>query len=481
MNIPIPPGVFDLLPVDAKEKWKSCYLWEYVESVIRDVSKAYGFREIRTPLFERTELFKRGVGETSDIVSKEMYTFDDRGGRSLSLRPEGTAPVMRAFLENHLDKDRPIQKLFYIGPMFRYERAQAGRYRQHHQFGVEAIGSKAPEQDAEIILMLNDLYTRLGIQNLKVSINSLGSNECRVSYRKALQDYLQPYLKGMSEESKVRFTLNPLRILDSKDPKDREILTNAPSILEYLNKDSLLHFEKLQQLLKQENIAFEVSSGLVRGLDYYNNTVFEFVAGELGAQNSVGGGGRYDGLLKSLGGPDLPSFGFGTGIERILQTLLKQESRLPPPSRTLLYIIPLGEEAKKFAFSLARQLREKNISTEVDYSDRKLNKIMAFANQIQAEFVVVIGNDELKKQEFQLKEMSSGVSTLLNCKDLTEILLLEKKYPYLTAAMGEISKPFASEIVFNYFKDKIQRSANVIKTATADLKETFSSLYTLLD
>lgn len=405
-----PPGVFDIIPEDSSEKWKSSYLWQYVEEAIRKIAKEYCFKEIRTPIFEKTELFLRGVGETTDIVTKEMYTFTDKGNRSLTLRPEGTAPAMRAFIEHSLSNSSSVHKLFYIGPMFRYERSQAGRYRQHHQFGVEVIGVAEPEQDAETISMLYTLYSRLGLQKLTVNVNSIGDAESRAAFKEALQSYLKQYFHELSPDSQIRFDKNPLRILDSKNPRDMEIVANAPSILDFLNEHSKAHFEKVLQQLTLLGIPYQVNSKLVRGLDYYNQTVFEVVAGELGAQNSVGGGGRYDGLLKTLGGPDLPAFGFGTGIERILQTMINQGIELPQPNNPMLFIIPLGEKAKEQALAMAQELRHKGIPTLVELTGKKLNKAMNLANSSGAQYTVVIGDDEITTGRLKLKNMKTGES-----------------------------------------------------------------------
>lgn len=424
MKFSIPPGVFDILPQDSHEDWKSSHLWSYVEKMIRDIARDYGFREIRTPLFERTELFQRSVGETSDIVSKEMYTFEDKGGRSMSLRPEGTAPVMRSFIENQMQAASPIHKLFYIGPMFRYERAQAGRYRQHHQFGVEAIGNQSPEQDAEIIDLLCSLYRRLGLKNLTLFINSIGDASSRLAFRQALIDYLKPHFALLSPDSQNRLEINPLRILDSKDPRDKEIVAKAPSILDFLNEESKSHFEQLKERLDTLHIPYQVNPLLVRGLDYYNKTVFEVVAGELGAQNSVGGGGRYDGLLHSLGGPDLPSIGFGTGIERIIQTMINQEAPLPKADHPTLFLVALGEAAKKTCFALLHELRQQNIPTQMDFSERKIGKILHYADQIQATYVAVIGDHELSQHEVEIKEMATGHKRKVPLKELSSFLKL---------------------------------------------------------
>lgn len=413
MQPSIAPGVFDILPhyslpKGGSDNWCASHLWIYLEGQIRQVAATYGFQEIRTPIFERTELFQRSVGETTDIVSKEMYTFIDRGNRSMSLRPENTAPVMRAFIDNQMQQSAPIHKLYYIGPMFRYERSQAGRYRQHHQFGAEAIGSDAPEQDVEMIDMLYTLYGRLGLKNLKVNINSIGDTESRNAFRTALINYFSGFRNELSEDSKTRLEVNPLRILDSKDPKDKAIAANAPSILDFLNEECQHHFKTVQQQLKLLKIPFEINTSLVRGLDYYNKTVFEIVAGELGAQNSIAGGGRYDGLIKTIGGPDLPATGFGTGMERIIQTMLKQNVPLPTAPAPEVFLIALGQDAKATCFTLLHELRAHGISATMDFSDRKINKIMQYANQIQAKHVAVIGENELKEGKVDLKDMSSG-------------------------------------------------------------------------
>lgn len=416
------PGVFDILPFDNEEQWRSSYLWNHIETIIRETARDFGYKEIRTPIFERTELFVRGVGESSDIVTKEMYTFNDKGDRSLTLRPEGTAPVIRAFLEHQMYVQSPIHKLFYIGPMFRYERAQAGRYRQHHQFGAEAIGISAPEQDVELIDLVYTVYQKLGLKNLQVYINSIGKPESRFNFRSTLQDYLKKYYEQLSTDSQRRFSTNPLRILDSKDPKDQEIVKNGPNILDFLDPESTAQFNDVKRLLNNLKIPYEINPLLVRGLDYYNKTVFEITSGELGAQNSVGGGGRYDGLMKTLGGPDLPTIGFGTGLERILQAMLKQQVQIPSSPVPQIFLIPLGKEARETCFSLIHQLRLQGIPSDMDLSERKLGKVMQYANQIQTKYVVVIGDEELKTQEVQLKNMHSGDTLKVSLKNLANIL-----------------------------------------------------------
>lgn len=426
MKFTMPPGVFDIIPNDPRDIWKSSYLWQYVENIIRETAKAYGFLEIRTPIFEKTELFKRSVGETSDIVTKEMYTFEDKGERSLTLKPEGTAPVMRAFVENQLQNQSSTQKLFYLSPMFRYERAQAGRYRQHHQFGAEAIGNDSPEQDVEMIDLIYTVFKKLGLKNLNVFVNSIGDKESRAKFREALKDYLKGFFDRLSPESQTRFETNPLRILDSKAPQDQVIIANAPSILDFLTPESKEHFEKVLKLLDLLKIPYQVNSRLVRGLDYYNKTVFEVVAGELGAQNSVAGGGRYDGLLKELDGPDLPTIGFGAGIERIIQTMLKQNAPLPEPHRSELFLIPLGDQAKEAAFGLLHELRDAGLEVQMDFSGKKLNKTMQYANQIRARYVAVIGESELESREVDLKEMETGATKKIPFSQIIEEIMTKR-------------------------------------------------------
>lgn len=408
MGIAIPTGVFDILPSDPKETWRESHLWSYLEETMRAHAAAYSCNEARTPIFERTELFQRSVGDTTDIVSKEMYTFEDRGQRSMSLRPEGTASIMRAYIEKNLHTMPNCQRLFYIGPMFRYERPQKGRYRQFHHFGVEIINNPNSELDAELMEMAFSLCERLGLQDLTLYINSLGCKEARMRFRQALLDFLAPHFETLSPESKARFTANPLRILDSKDPKDCEIVQNAPSILDFLSDDSRRQFAKVEQILSHLRIPYEVNSRLVRGLDYYNNAVFEITSGRLGAQNSIAGGGRYDGLMKNLGGPDLPTSGFAMGIERMVQTLLQQSHLVPAKNRPLLYLIALGDGAMLHGFELIRMLRKEGVSCLLDTSGKKLKSAMQQADSLNAQFVIVLGEDELRDKKVQLKEMATG-------------------------------------------------------------------------
>lgn len=421
MGIQAPPGVFDIVPEDSKNRWKESYLWAHVENVMKEMALLYGFKEIRTPIFEKTELFCRSVGEATDIVSKEMYTFKDRGERDLTLRPEGTAAVLRAVIENKL-LDKQSLKLFYIGPMFRYERAQAGRFRQFHQFGIEAFGNGSPEQDAEIIDLAYSLYVKLGVKGLKVKLGSLGNKESRNQYRSALIEFLQNHLTSLSEESRIRFEKNPLRILDSKDEKDQEILKEAPSLLNFLSSECVAHFEGVKNALTSLDIPFEVDDRLVRGLDYYQKTVFEIISSDLGAHNTLCGGGRYDGLLKELGGPDLPCTGFAIGIERTLQVMLKQEVALPPKESPVLYVIPMGEKGRKEAFKLVNSLRRLGLKSEMHFEEGKVGKGFAKASDLGSRYALALGERELETGTLEIKDLISGNKHALPLASLPQFL-----------------------------------------------------------
>lgn len=424
MQYSIPKGVFDILPDEPLEEdfWRQSDHWQYIEEVMRQTAGDYGFKEIRTPIFERTELFVRGVGETSDIVSKEMYTFEDKAGRSMTLRPEGTASVIRAFVENHLHQKGSLHKFFYIGPMFRYERPQSGRYRQHHQFGAEALGVCSPEQDVELIDMVCEIYHRLGIQELTVHLNSVGDEASRTRYKEALQAYLKPHFEKLSDDSKERFSKNVLRILDSKSPQDQALLTSVPSILDHLSPEAKDHFKKVCSLLEKAKIPYLINPKLVRGLDYYNGTVFEITSGQLGAQNSVGGGGRYDGLVEAVGGPSIPGIGFATGMERILQTMTKQGVAFPPAPHPLIFFIPLGEAASAFCFELLCSLRHKKIAADMDLSGKKVQHGLQLANQYKADYCAIIGDQELATGHVQLKHMASREVETIALSEITTIL-----------------------------------------------------------
>ncbi|NGX40365.1 MAG: Histidine--tRNA ligase [Candidatus Anoxychlamydiales bacterium] len=422
MKYQIPKGLFDILP-NAKESFKEVNRWQYLESIINKLAIDYNFEEIRVPIFEKTELFLRGVGATSDIASKELYTFLDKAKRSMSLRPEGTASVMRAFIENNLSQEKKFHKLYYMGPMFRYDRPQKGRYRQHHQLGVEIIGDKSFEIDAEVIDMLVTLFKRLELKNLKLLINSIGDLETRTNYKKALLDFLKPNFENLSEESKARFDKNPMRILDSKDERDKKILKEAPSILDFLSDAAKKHFENLLNLLDKLDIKYEVDSKLVRGLDYYDDTVFEVVSEKLGgAQNSLGGGGRYNSLLKSLGGPDLPGIGFACGLERILQTMIEEEVYFPEKEGPFLYIIPIGEDAKDFAILLAKDLRHHKISVDIDLNAKKIQKSLSLADKLNAKNALILADDEMQKKVASFKNLDKREQQEIKFEDLKNFI-----------------------------------------------------------
>lgn len=431
MQFQIPKGTFDILPYGTNDVWRQSTLWQYVEEIIRKTADDYGYSEIRTPIYERAELFDRGVGESSDIVSKEMFSFEDKGGRLISLRPEGTSSVMRSFVENHMANLGSVHKFFYIGPMFRYERPQSGRYRQHHQFGVEAIGVGSPEQDAEVIDMLLQVYHRLGIRGLKVLLNTVGDPASRTAYRTALMNFLRPHLSELSSDSQARFEKNPLRILDSKDSKDKEILKEAPSILEYLSSAAKDHFERLCLILNALKIPYTLDPKLVRGLDYYNKTVFEVVSENLGAQSTIGAGGRYDGLISLFGGPDLPGVGFATGLERVLQVMAAQGAKLPKKTPPTIYLIPLGSDARIRCLQLATEYRHNNIAAGIELSTQKIQTALQNAARLEATFCAVVGSDEMEKGIVQLKTMATRETREVRFEELLTQLKKELSHAHL--------------------------------------------------
>ncbi|CAM0116823.1 histidine--tRNA ligase [Rhabdochlamydiaceae symbiont of Dictyostelium giganteum] len=424
MKYTIPKGLFDIVPHESKEEdlWRSSEKWQYVEGVLRSISSSYGFKEIRTPIFENTDLFIRSVGESSDIVSKEMYTFHDKSDRSMTLRPEGTAAALRAYCEKKLYQAPGCSKLYYIGPMFRYERPQAGRYRQHHQFGAEALGIGSPEQDVEMIDFLLAIYRKLGLHNLTVHLNSVGDEVTRSRYREALHQFLLPHFDHLSEESQVRFSKNILRILDSKSLEDKEILKGAPSILDFLSEEAKEHFEKVKALLTSLKIPFLIDHKLVRGLDYYNKTVFEIISHGLGAQNTIGAGGRYDGLLESIGGPALPSVGFATGLERVLQTMHKEKAPFPETPHLDLFFIPMGKEAREACFKEVTTLRHLGWKVDLDLSGKKIQHGLQLANSLNAPFCIIVGDDELKSSSLEIKDMKNRSSSLISWSEIASFL-----------------------------------------------------------
>ena len=406
-KIQAPKGTADTLPA---ESWK----WQAVENVAREVARLYHFGEIRTPMFEHTEVFHRGVGETTDIVHKETYTFDDRGGRSLTLRPEQTAGVVRAVIEAGLLNDPGSRvKLFYIGPNFRYENVQKGRLRQHHQFGVEAFGVAEPEQDVECILLQLDFYRRCGVKDLALRLNSLGDRESKSKYRDALRQFLEPSRSKLSEDSQRRLESNPLRILDSKDERDVEAVKNAPPAIDYLSDKSRSHFARVQDLLKKGTVPFFEDPTLVRGFDYYTDTLWEVTADGLGAQNALGGGGRYDNLVETLGGRATPGVGFGSGLERLLIALDAQGVSLPRDARPLVWLVSLGDAARDANLTLLRELRANDIAADMDLGSRGAKGQFKLADREQAAYAVIQGETELAAGTVVLKDLKTTEQTTL--------------------------------------------------------------------
>ncbi len=411
--INLPKGTKDVLPSDS-------YKWQFVEKTAREVARRFGASEIRTPTFEHTEVFLRGVGETTDIVNKEMYTFLDKGGRSITLKPEGTAGVARAFVENGMHSSVLPAKLFYITQCFRYERPQAGRLREFHQFGVEFLGSTEANIDAETILLAKFFLDGVGIKNITLYLNSIGCKECRKKYEEALKEYLNQNIDDMCELCKDRLNKNPLRILDCKNDKCKEITLKAPKILDYICDDCSEHFEKVKKYLTIAGVEFKVNPNIVRGLDYYTRTVFEFVSDNIGAQGTVCGGGRYDGLIAQLGGADVAGIGFAVGIERILMLLENLGVEIPNANKVEYYIAPMGEKESQKAFELVSKLREKGVSADFDHMNRSIKAQFKYADKIGAEKVVVIGSDELEKGVVKVKEMKTGAEQTITFDELTK-------------------------------------------------------------
>jgi histidyl-tRNA synthetase len=398
-RINAPRGTADALPADT---WK----WQAVEQIARDIARVYHYSEIRTPIFEYTQLFHRGVGETSDVVAKETFTFEDRGGDSITLRPEGTAGVVRAMIENNLlAQEGSRQKVFYIGPNFRYERPQKGRLRQHHQFGVEAFGIAEPEQDVECILLQMDFYRRCGVKDLSLQINSLGDAESKLRYRDELVRYLTPKKSSLSEDSQRRLSENPLRILDSKDPRDQEACKGAPAATGSLSERSRAHFGRVQELLRGTH--FVVNANLVRGFDYYTETLWEVTAAGLGSQNALGGGGRYDNLVENLGGRATPGVGFGSGIERLLIALESQQVNLPHRRPVFAWLIAHGGPARESSWNLLAELRSAGITADMDLSNRSVKAQFKLADRESADLVLILGEDELKSGNVTVKTLAT--------------------------------------------------------------------------
>lgn len=420
MAITAPRGTQDFLPEQTGD-------WQKLEEKIRSICRIYGFGEVRTPIFESTELFLRGIGETTDVVTKEMYTFEDRGGRSMTLRPENTASVVRAYLEHKLYGEQKVHKFYYMGPMFRHDRPQAGRYRQFNQFGVEEIGSQDPAVDAEIIAMAFQLFRELGLNDLVLHLNSVGCPKCRPVYRQKLIEFFDGKRDELCDDCKSRLDKNPLRVLDCKEDGERMLSEGVPLITDYLCKECAEHFEKVQSYLTGIGISFEKDPRLVRGLDYYTKTAFEIMYAPLGAQSTVCGGGRYDGLIEEIGGPSVPGIGFAVGMERLLLTL-KEQGLLPPVEELRpAYIVALGDEARKEAFILQQALRAKSLYAEIDTNGRSMKGQMKAANKINADFTVIIGEDELAQGQAQIRNMETKEQETVALGDVVEYIESKKK------------------------------------------------------
>ena len=408
-------GTNDVLPEESHN-------WQFVEGKMLETATQFGFKEIRVPVFEHTEVFLRSVGDTTDVVQKEMYTFDDKGGRSITLRPELTAGVIRSSIEKGLVNGALPQKLCYIGGCYRYEKPQAGRLREFHQFGVECVGAAAPNADAEVISLAKAVLENIGIKRISLEINSIGCPECRKEYHKALKEYFSKNAETLCDTCKDRLDRNPMRILDCKSPVCKEIAENAPVVIDFLCDDCKNHFESVKAHLEAMNIDFTVNPKIVRGLDYYTRTVFEFVSGDIGAQSTVCGGGRYDGLISQMGGPQTPSLGFAMGIERLMMVLKAQNAELPEAPTCDLFIATLGEKASIKASALCKELRDEGYKVQTDICARGLKAQMKYANKIGAKFTLVLGDNEVENGKAKLKNMSNSAEREINLNELVEEL-----------------------------------------------------------
>lgn len=396
-------GTKDVLPSEV-------YKNQYIESTCLCVAENFGYKEIRTPMFEHTELFQRGVGDTTDVVQKEMYTFDDKGGRSITLRPEGTAGAVRSYLENGLCNEALPQKVCYVGPCFRYEKPQAGRLREFHQFGIECFGTASPLADAEMISLAGQIFDELGVKELSLEINSIGCPTCRAEYHKALKEYFSARKDELCPTCQDRLERNPMRILDCKSPVCSEIAKDAPVVTDYLCDECRAHFESVQKYLDAMNIAYTINPKIVRGLDYYTKTVFEFVSNAIGSQGTVAGGGRYDGLVDELGGQKTPSLGFAMGLERLQLVMDAQGCAYPEPSTPDLFIVAMGEKAQLKAIEIAKDMRAEGYCALYDLNQRSLRAQMKYADKLGAKFNVVIGDNEVEQGTAKLKNMKTGES-----------------------------------------------------------------------
>ncbi len=409
-----PKGTEDILP-------NEIHIWQYVEDTARNVFESYNFEEIRTPIFEEYELFQRGVGDETDMVSKEMYDFEDKGGRRIALRPEGTASICRAFVQHKLfgpEYPKPY-KLYYTGPMFRYERPQAGRQRQFNQMGVEVLGTDNCAMDVEVMAMAWDLFDELGLTNIKLVINTIGHPKERRQFIDALIEYLTPHQEELSEDSRRRLETNPLRILDSKDAKDQQLLVNAPKISDYLSQESLDNFQKVQSMLDALEIPYEVDPLLVRGIDYYQDTIFEMMVEDdsIGSQSTICGGGRYDGLVEELGGPSTPGFGFGIGLERLILLLKDQKVAVPENEAVDVFVICMGETIDAMAMEIIQAARQAGLKADRDYMGRSMKSQFKTVDRLKAKTVIVLGEDEVQSQSFTLKNTETQKQISVNLSD----------------------------------------------------------------
>lgn len=408
-----PRGTKDVLPNES-------YKWQYLEKVFREVCNNFGYKELRTPTFEHTELFERGVGETTDVVQKEMYTFLDKGDRSITLKAEGTAPAARSYIENKLYADPQPIKTFYITPIFRYERPQKGRLREHHQFGVEVYGSESPSIDAEVMSILDNLYKKLGVKGIELQINSIGCSKCRPNYDQALKEFLNEKLDDLCETCNSRFDTNPMRILDCKNDNCQNQLKDAPTMLDYLCDECNQHFDMVKAYLDNLEIEYIVNPRIVRGLDYYTKTAFEFISSEIGAKSTVCGGGRYDGLVEQIGGPHTPAIGFGMGIERLLLTLENNNIELPKDDDLDIFIVTMDEKSKALAMKIIKDLREINISSDLDHLDRSVKAQFKYSNKLNSTYTIVIGNDEIENKSVKIKNMKTSEQEEISLENIVE-------------------------------------------------------------
>jgi len=415
-TIKAPRGTHDILPGDI-------YKWHKVEDTMRDLCRKFAYHEIRTPMFEHTELFTHGVGETTDVVQKEMYTFNDKGDRSITLKPEGTSPVVRSFIEHSLYAGPQPSKLYYITPCFRYEKPQAGRLRAFHQFGVEVFGAVSPAIDAEVISLALSVFDKLGIGGIELNINSIGCPECRHKYNEILRDFFRPYLDSLCATCRTRYEKNPLRILDCKNDDCKEIYYKAPVLLDNICSDCSTHFESLKKYLDVSGIKYNVDGTIVRGLDYYTKTVFEIVSNNIGAKGTVCGGGRYNGLVESLGGPSVPGVGFGLGMERLMLLIDNLGINLENNETPDIFIANIGENADAYVQKLCLDLRNSGIAAERDYLKRSVKAQMKYADKIGAKFTMVLGDDEIEMMSANIKNMATGEQEKIELSKIADFLL----------------------------------------------------------